>query len=66
MTFKILYFYPEDKRCPEDVTLTWFERRNAEEVMCFICPPVQNMLFWEASVNIKEMEKILGLYKEQR
>ncbi|KAK4820689.1 hypothetical protein QYF61_003609 [Mycteria americana] len=40
---------------PEDVTLIWFERRNAEEVMYFICPPVQNMRFWKATVNVKEL-----------
>lgn len=47
------------------MTLIWFERRNAEEVMYFICPPVQNMQFWKATLNVKEIEKFLGLYKEQ-
>lgn len=34
--------------------------------MYFICPPVQNMQFWKANFNVKEKEKILGLYKDFR
>lgn len=33
--------------------------------MYFICPPVQSMQIWKTTVNVKEIEKILDLCKEQ-